>query len=84
MIFRCPSVKLWFLWIGYEAVYVESSLRHMKVKKPPRKVFRYKSADYALMKEDLRAYQDDFIGQTEDSSVNHMEHLQGEAERAYR
>ena len=40
----------------------------MKVKKPSRKVFQYKSADFIQIREDLRAYHEDH--QTQDSSVN--------------
>ena len=54
----------------HEAVYVESSMRPMKVKTPPRKVFQYKKADYDQMREDLRDYQTDFTEQTKDSSAN--------------
>ena len=38
-----------------EAVFIKSSLRPMKVKIPPRKVFQYKKADYEGMKKELRA-----------------------------
>ena len=54
----------------HEAVYVESSMRPMKVKTPPRKVFQYKKANYDQMREDLRDYQTDFTEQTKDSSAN--------------
>ena len=49
---------------------MESSMRPMKVKTPPRKVFQYKKADYDQMREDLRDYQTDFTEQTKDSSAN--------------
>ena len=54
----------------HEAVYVESSMRPMKVETPPRKVFQYKKADYGQMQEDLRDYRTDFTEQTKDSSAN--------------
>ena len=54
----------------HEAVYVESSMRPMKVKTPPRKVFQYKKANYDQMQEDLREYQTLFTEQTRSSSVN--------------
>ena len=53
----------------HEAVYVESSMRPMKVKTPPLRVFQYKKADYDQMREDLRDYQTDFTEQTKDSSA---------------
>ena len=53
----------------HEAVYVESSMHPRKVKTPPRKVFRYKKADYDQMR-DLHDYQTDFTEQTKDSSAN--------------
>ena len=53
----------------HEAVYVESSMRPMKVKTPPRKVFQYKKANYDQMQEDLREYQTLFT-ETRSSSVN--------------
>ena len=54
----------------HEAVYVESSMRPMKVKTPPRKVFQYKKANYDQMREDLREYQNLFTEQTSSSSAN--------------
>ena len=42
------------------AVFIESSLRPMKVKTPPRKVFQYRKADYSGMKSDLLGYQHEF------------------------
>ena len=55
----------------HEAVYLESSMRPMKVKTPPRKVFQYKKEDYDQMREDLCDYQTDFTEQTKDSSANY-------------
>ena len=54
----------------HEAVYVESSMRAMKVKTPPHKVFQYKKANYDQMREDLREYKRLFTEQTRSSSVN--------------
>ena len=55
----------------HEAVYyVGSSMRPMKVKTPPRKVFQYKKANYDQMREDLREYQNHFTEQTSSSSAN--------------
>ena len=60
---------------GHEAVFIESSLRPMKVKTPPRKVFQYKKADYTGMKSDLRAYQHEFedYAETEDVECLHLQ-----------
>ena len=55
----------------HEAVYLELSMRPMKVKTPPRKVFQYKKADYDQMREDLCDYQTDFTEQTKDISANY-------------
>ena len=35
-------------------IYVEPSMRSMKVKTPPRKVFKYKKVDYDQMRDHLR------------------------------
>ena len=48
----------------HEAVFIESSLRPLKVKVPPRKVFMYKDIDYNPMKDELRK----FYGQYQESS----------------
>ena len=53
----------------HEAVFIESSLRPMKVKTPPRKVFQYWKADYTGMKSDLRAYQHEFEEKAETEDV---------------
>ena len=52
----------------HEAVFIESSLRPMRVKTPPRKVFQYKKADYEGMKQELKAFQIEFeeLAETED------------------
>ena len=48
----------------HEAVFIESSLRPLKVKVPPRKVFMYKDIDYNPIKDELRK----FYGQYQESS----------------
>ena len=44
----------------HEAVFIESSLKPMKVKTPARKVYQYRKADYESMKKELKAFQTDF------------------------
>ena len=52
----------------HEAVFIESSLRPMRVKTPPRKVFQYRKADYEGMKHELKAFKEEFdeLAKTED------------------
>ena len=52
----------------HEAVFIESSLRPMRVITPPRKVFQYRKADYEGMKQELKAFQIEFeeLAKTED------------------
>ena len=44
----------------HEAVFIESSLRPMRFKTPPRKVFQYRKADNDAMKQELRSSQAEF------------------------
>ena len=44
----------------HEAVFIESSLKPMKVNIPPRKVYQYRKADYNSMKQELRQFQQEF------------------------
>ena len=52
----------------HEAVFIESSLRPVRVKTPPRKVFQYRKGDYEGMKQELKAFQIEFeeLAKTED------------------
>ena len=52
----------------HEAVLIESSLRQMRVKTPPRKVFQYIKADYEGIKQKLKTFQIEFeeLAKTED------------------
>ena len=54
----------------HEAVFIESSMRHMKVKTPPRKIYQHKKANYDQMLEDLREYQTLFREQSRDFSAD--------------
>jgi hypothetical protein len=54
----------------HETVFFESSLRPVKVKKPPRKVYIYSKANYDLFREELDDYYPSFIEETSSSSVN--------------
>ena len=56
----------------HEAVFIESSLRPMKVKVSPRKVFQYRKADYEGMKRELRATQHDFQQMAETEDTEHL------------
>ena len=56
----------------HEAVFIESSLRHMKVKIPPRKVFQYKKADFKGMKKELRASLHEFQQKAESEDSEYL------------
>ena len=56
----------------HEAVFLESSLRPMKVKTLPRKVYQYQKADYEGLKKDLKAYQQEFEEEAESEDVEHL------------
>ena len=53
---------------GQEAVFLESSLRPIKAKAAPRKVYQYNKADYEGFKSELRVYATEFqnISNSED------------------
>ncbi len=44
----------------HDAIFVESSLRPMRVRKPPRKVHLYKKADFDSLRDELSAYLPEF------------------------
>ena len=56
----------------HEAVFIESSLRPMKVKIPPRKVFQYKKADFKGMKKELRASLHEFQQKAESEDSEYL------------
>ena len=56
----------------HEAVFIESSLKPMKVKTPARKVYQYRKADYESMKKELKAFQTDF---DRESGIKDVEYL---------
>ena len=56
----------------HEAVFIESSLRPMRVKTPPRKVFQYRKADYDAMKTELRSCQAEFQESAKTEDVEHL------------
>ena len=56
----------------HEAVFIESSLRPMRVKTPPRKVFQYRKADYDAMKQELRSSQAEFQESAKTKEVEHL------------
>ena len=53
------------------AIFIESSLRPMRVCKPPRKVHLYKKADFDRLRDELFAYLPEFTEETANISVNH-------------
>ena len=60
-------------WISdYEAVYIESSLKPMTVKVPPRKVYKYNKADDDGMKEELRSSQEEFWSKVDTEDVESL------------
>ena len=56
----------------HDAVFIESSLRPMRVKTPPRKVFQYRKADYDAMKQKLRSSQAEFQESAKTKDVEHL------------
>ena len=60
----------------HEAVYIESSLKSMKVKSPARKDYQYRKADYENMKKELKAFQSDFDRESEIKDVEPLDALQ--------
>ena len=44
----------------HEAVFIESSLRPMRVQTPPRNVFQYRKAEYEAMKTELKSFELNF------------------------
>ena len=56
----------------HEAVFIESSLKPMKVKTLAKKVYQYRKADCKSMKKELRAFQTDF---DRESEINDVEYL---------
>ena len=56
----------------YEAVYIESSLKPMTVKVPPRKVYKYNTTDYDGMKEELRSFQEEFRSKVDIEDVESL------------
>ncbi|KAH3854244.1 hypothetical protein DPMN_096781 [Dreissena polymorpha] len=55
----------------HDAIFVESSLRPMRVRKPPRKVYLYKKADFDSLRDELSAYLPEFTDNTANISVDH-------------
>ncbi|XP_052212121.1 uncharacterized protein LOC127831167 [Dreissena polymorpha] len=55
----------------HDAIFVESSLRPMRVRKPPRKVHLYKKADFDSLRDELSAYLPEFTENTANISVDH-------------
>ena len=56
----------------HEAVFIESSLRPMRVKTSPRKVFQYRKADYDAIKTELRSFQAEFQESAKTKDVEHL------------
>ena len=56
----------------HESVFIASSLRPMRVKTPPRKVFQYRKADYDAMKQELRSSQAEFQESAKTKDVEHL------------
>ena len=56
----------------HEAVFIESSLRPMKVNMPARKVYQYRKADYKSMKEELKSFQKKFEEEAPTADVNKL------------
>ena len=54
----------------HEAIFIESSLRPMRMKIPARKVFIYKKADYDAMRDGLSSYYNAFKEGIQKRSVN--------------
>jgi len=60
-----------YLGIGdHDAVFIESSLRPMKLKKPHRKVFVYNTADFSSVKTELGDYFESFRDTSQDMSAD--------------
>ena len=60
----------------HESVFIESSLKPMKVKSPARKVYQYRKADYESMKKELKAFQSDFDRESKIKDVEPLDSLQ--------
>ena len=56
----------------HEAVFIESSLRPMRVVTPPRKIYKYKNADYQSMRRELRSTQADFEEKAKTEDVEQL------------
>ena len=56
----------------HDAVFIESSLRPMRVKTPPRKVFQYRKANHDAMKQELRFSQTEFQESAKTKDVEHL------------
>ena len=56
----------------HEAVFIESSLRHMKVNIPARNSYQYRKADYKSIKEELRSCQLEFEEMLPTEDVNKL------------
>ncbi|XP_053389732.1 uncharacterized protein LOC128552710 [Mercenaria mercenaria] len=54
----------------HEAVFIESSLRPMKLKKPPRKVHIYKKADFTQIRQELADFFESYTSTTPSLDVN--------------
>ena len=54
----------------HEAVFIESSLRPIKAKKAPRKVYIYKKAEYTKMRDELSSYINTFASESQDMNAN--------------
>jgi hypothetical protein len=55
----------------HDAVFIESSLRPMRVRKPPRNVLQYRRADFESFKAELTSYLPQFTEETANSSADH-------------
>ena len=56
----------------HEAVFIESSLRPMRFVTPPRKIYKYKNADYQSMRRELRSTQADFEEKARSEDVEQL------------
>jgi len=56
----------------HEAVFIESSLRPMRVKVPARKVFKYRKANFGVISDELASHYNTFKESARESNVNEI------------